>query len=450
MREVRRDRHWWRSGDGLGLVAGSPGTFFRVSAEGAKVLDALTRGEAVRDSPLLARLVAAGAVHPVPGPPVDPAQVTVVVPVHARDTRAVDRVHALVGSLAPLRVVVVDDASPEPVLVQGAETVRRDANGGPAAARNTGLGHVTTPFVAFVDDDVETDAGALLSLTGHFADPDVSFVAPRVVTRAVDGLVAEYESAGSSLDMGPHPARVRPGSAVPYVPTAVFVARTAAMASLFDASMRHGEDVEFVWRAQDDTAQCRYEPTVTVTHAARASLGRLLAQRFAYGRSASDIDARIPWSVAPVRGNLLHLLPLALFLAGQALWALNALFVSVAFTWFTLRGMGLRVRDRLDIARLSLATSSRHLATAISREWWPVFLVLSAVSATAQVAFWFVVAGLVLADVRLLRPANIGMFLPLRVLDRFAYGAGVWAGALRRRSVRCLLPRVSVRLRRGG
>ena len=81
MREVRRDRHWWRSGDGLGLVAGSPGTFFRVSAEGAKVLDALTRGEAVRDSPLLARLVAAGAVHPVPGPPVDPAQVTVVVPV---------------------------------------------------------------------------------------------------------------------------------------------------------------------------------------------------------------------------------------------------------------------------------------------------------------------------------------------------------------------------------
>ena len=450
MREVRRDRHWWRSKDGTGLVAGSPGTFFRVTDAGAAVIDAVTRGEPVAESQLLDRLIAAGAVHPLPGLPVPADQVSVVIPVRAAGSATVERLAALVASLAPLCTIVVDDASPQSFLVPGATVTRRTENGGPGAARNTGLALVTTPFVAFVDDDVSVTADDVLRLTGHFADPNVAFVAPRVVTPVSRSLIAEYESVGSRLDMGGAPARVRPGSVVPYVPTAVLVARTAAMGNGFDPAMRTGEDVEFVWRSSDDSAQCRYEPEVQVTHAARGNWRGFVSQRFAYGRSAADIDARIPWSTAPVRGNILHLLPLALLLAGQGLWAVDALFVSLGFSIWSVRKMGLSGRDRLSIARLSLTTSSRNLATAISREWWPLFIALSGVSARIEAAFWFTAAALMLADVYRLRPPNIGMFVPLRFLDNLAYGAGVWAGALRRRSVRCLLPRVSARPRRDG
>ena len=450
MREVRRDAHWWRSRNGEGLVAGSPGTFFRVTGKGAAVLDAVTAGDPVGESALLDRLVAAGAVHPLPGDPAPADQVTVVIPLFARSQPEIDGAQELVDMLAPLRTVVVDDASPLPVRLERTTVITRGTNGGPAAARNTGMAEVTTPFVAFVDADIRVTAGDILRLTGHFVDPNVAFAAPRVVTRAGGSVIAEYESVGSRLDMGARPARVRPGSVVPFVPSATLVARSPAMQAGFDESMRTGEDVEFVWRESGNSRQCRYEPDVQAEHLPRASFAAFIRQRFGYGRSAADIDARRPWSVAPVRGNIFHLLPLGLLLAGQMFWAADALFVSVAFTLFNLRGMGLTVRNRLSVAWLSVATASRHLATAITREWWPVFVVLSAISPEVEVAFWFSLAGLVLVDIMKLRPPNIAMFLPLRVLDNLAYGTGVWAGAFARRSPRCLLPRISARPRRGG
>lgn len=448
MREVRRDRHWWRSRNGSGLVAGAPGTFFRLTEKGASIVDAIESDGVAGESPLVDRLVAAGAVHPVPGVAVPDDQMTVVIPVHARDSAATLRVQQLVDALAPLRVVVVDDASPAPINIDGAELTRLDVNSGPGAARNAGVRRVTTPFVAFVDDDVQVTAAQLRELTGHFVDPNVAFVAPRVSTTG-SSFVAQYEEVRSPLDMGNAPARVRPGSTVPYVPTAVLVARTSAVAGGFDESLRFGEDVEFVWRSVDDRAQCRYEPTVVCGHAARPTVRAMLVQRYRYGRSAADIDRRLPWSVAPLRGNLFHFLPLAFLLAGRLFLAAEALFVSVAFTHFTLRKMGLSSAKRTSIARLGIAVSSRHLATAVTREWWPLFLVLGWWQ-PVSFAFWLAASGLLLVDIIKLKPSNIAVFGPLRLLDNLAYGAGVWAGVFRTRSVRCLLPRFSLGLRRAG
>ena len=106
---LRPDLRWWRSKKGLGVLAGSPGTFLRVSEAGAAVLDAVEAGRRVARSTLTERLVATGAAHPEPGAPLAATDITVVVPLFARSAVDVERVQRLVAMLAPLPVVVVDD-----------------------------------------------------------------------------------------------------------------------------------------------------------------------------------------------------------------------------------------------------------------------------------------------------------------------------------------------------
>ena len=112
--------------------------------------------------------------------------------------------------------------------------------------------------------------------------------------------------------------------------------------------------------------------------------------------------------------------------------------------------MRLGRRELLSIARLNLVLATRHVGRAVTREWWPVLAVLSFVSVTAQVALLFCLAMSVMTDIVRVRPDNVALHTLLRVLDPLAYGAGVWAGALRSMSPRCLLPVVSLRLRRSG
>ncbi|KUN40269.1 transferase [Streptomyces longwoodensis] len=92
---------------------------------------------------------------------------TVVVPTLVRDTLA-DCLAALVAAHGPRpeAIVLVDDRpEPDPAALEHAlavlgelidrTTVLPGGARGPAAARNTGLRAVTTPWVAFLDDDVQ-------------------------------------------------------------------------------------------------------------------------------------------------------------------------------------------------------------------------------------------------------------------------------------------------------
>ena len=155
--------------------------------------------------------------------------------------------------------------------------MRRGVNGGPGPARNTALGMVGTEFVAFLDSDCVPPPDWINALAGHFADPLVAAVAPRVVN-------AGPGPGGSPLDLGPRPARVAPLTRVAYVPTAALVARRAAIGDGFDEALRYGEDVNLVWRLIEAGWRVRFEPAVRVAHTEPGSLPPCCAAAFSTAR----------------------------------------------------------------------------------------------------------------------------------------------------------------------
>ncbi|MEO7371050.1 MAG: glycosyltransferase, partial [Ilumatobacteraceae bacterium] len=156
------------------VIAGSPLRLFRLSPAGCRIIEAIERDQPLPNghAKLTDRLVAAGALHPRPaGSAFTAADVTYVIPAF----------NASPGTIPhDANVIVVDDAS-EPPLPDADEwrTIHLTHNRGPAAARNTGLAEVTTPFVAFVDTDVDLHDDWLDALLPHFDDPLVALVAPR-------------------------------------------------------------------------------------------------------------------------------------------------------------------------------------------------------------------------------------------------------------------------------
>ena len=179
------DRRSRRPAPGL-VSGGSPLRLLKLSPAGAGVLDDLLAAPlfGAAAGALARRLTDSGIAHPRPPVGGWTGTLTVVVPVRDRASQ-LDKCLQSLGT--DHQVVVVDDGSVAPLdvaaVVQrlGATLVRRTANGGPAAARNTGLGAVTTELVAFVDSDCTPPTGWLGALVGHFLDPRVGAVAPRIV-----------------------------------------------------------------------------------------------------------------------------------------------------------------------------------------------------------------------------------------------------------------------------
>ena len=444
---LRPDHQWFRSPDGHTLVAGSPLTFFSVNDNGANILTLIENNDLLPDGheQLTDRLVAAGAAHPLWHMPVAEDKLTVVIPAFLRESSDADRLQALVQRLQGLSVIVVDDCSPHEIVLDGATVVRHSDNRGPGAARNTGLAQVGTPYVAFVDDDAVATAEQLRQLAAQMADTRVALVAPRIESTNNGRLTGEYEIHHSPLDLGEHPTVVRPLSRVSYVPAAVLVCRTQALKDLsgFDESLRLGEDVDLVWRLADAGHLCRFEPTISCQHETRMTVRELARQRFGYGTSAAALSEGHPKYVAPLRANIVLLVPAIALLFGYV-WIFLPLLPFI-YVWYlvTLRGAKLSIAQRARITSLGLMSTIRLLASAITRSWWPLFFIVSLFSFGPGVALF--ASYLVPAVYGLVRhkPQRIFGYLGVRILDGLAYGAGVWVGAFRHRSLRCLMPVVT-------
>lgn len=387
-------------------------------------------------------------LHPRPDGAGCPDEMTVVVPVR-------DRVGELARCLEALgtghAVVVVDDGSADPSAVRraaeaaDAQCIQRSGSGGPAAARNAGLAAAATPLVAFVDSDCVPPPGWLSALAGHFADPAVGAVAPRIVAHgAGHGVLASYEAARSALDMGPAEDIVRPQSRVPYVPSAAVVVRREAAGAGFAEGLRVGEDVDLVWRMAAAGWHVRYEPAVRVAHDHRLRLRDWFGRRVAYGTSAASLSRRHPGVLPAASMSWQGVAPWALLAAGKPLSGAGAAGVTVALLARRLRSSA---RDPWPLAfRLGgpgILRAGELLGNTVRRVWWPAALPAAVAVRRLRAPF---VAALVIPPLvdwaRLRPPMNPAEFVSARILDDAAYAIGVWSGALRHRTLAPLLPRI--------
>jgi mycofactocin system glycosyltransferase len=445
------DRSVRRAGGGRVLVAGSPLILLRLTDAGAALIDRIESagpsgaeisGGSITEA-LVDRLLDAGVVHPVPHEArISLSDVTVVIPAFGTAHADLDVLVRECTGVA--EVIIVDDASPSAVApVPGARVVRRDPNGGPGQARMTGLDLVATPFVAFVDTDVTLHEGWLAGLLGHLDDDRVALVAPRVASLPGSDLLARYETVRSPLDLGSEPARVRAGTRVSYVPSAVVVGSVAALRSVggFDDSMRVGEDVDIVWRLDEAGWRIRYEPAVTVHHAPRASTAAWLDQRYRYGTSAASLEARHPGALAPVRVSAWSAISWLAAAAGWPVIGGAVASVTTALLMRKLRAIPDGRRLALRLAGLGHLYAGRSLAAGCTRAWWPLTFIVALASRRARRAAVLAAVVPPLVDWWTTRPPmHAPTYVALRNLDDVAYGAGLWTGAIRARSFGAIRP----------
>ena len=439
--------------DGRTLWGGTNARLVRLTSDGARELALAQGGQPVgiKGRWLGRRLVAAGLAYPLPPRPADDSGVTIVIPVRDRASE-LDRCLAAVG---PGAVIVVDDGSLDPQRVRavckrhGARLIQRPSNSGPAAARNAGVAAVTTPIVAFLDSDCVPPAGWIAALVGHLQDPLVCAVAPGIQPLPSDASAARPSATELYLDrrcplvLGERPAEVRPLSPVPYVPTAALLVRRSALGEGFDESMRTGEDVDLIWRLRDAGHIVRYDPSVVVYHAEPVAWRDVLARRFRYGTSAGPLARRHPGCLPPVLAPPLPILIVLAALLGHFVVATAVAAGGTAVLAWKLqrrtvpawRAPGLvlesvyRVcRDALQWA-VMLFSPLLLFAIATSSHRWAV----AALSVAPYLIEWFE-----------RRPRLDPLrWIGARIVDDVAYGAGVWTGCLRSRSLEPLLPRIS-------
>ena len=457
---VQVDRRVKVLAEGSALLGGSPTRVLRLAPVAQTMLNGgrLEVHDAV--SAQVARtLLDATVAHPRPASGPSHRDVTVVIPV--RDNAS--GVQRLVATLRGMRVIVVDDGSAIPVQQADLATMHCDVrvlrhprSKGPAAARNTGLAECTTDFVGFLDSDVVPRRGWLEALLGHFCDPAVALVAPRIVgLRQPDNLVARYEAVRSSLDLGLREAPVVPYGTVSYVPSAAIICRRAVLKEVggFDETLKSGEDVDLCWRFIEAGARLRYEPIALVAHDHRTQLRDWVVRKSFYGESAAPLSVRHPGKTAPLVISGWTLVLWVLLAMGSGIGYLASMVVAgitgrrIANS---LRPVDTEPKEMAVVAAQGLWSAALQLASAICRHYWPIALIAALLFRRCRqvVLVAAIVDGVVdwasrhrNADDDTKRVGLITYIL-LKRLDDIAYGTGLWTGVVRERHLGALKPQI--------
>ncbi|MDH6244814.1 mycofactocin biosynthesis glycosyltransferase MftF [Mycobacterium sp. OTB74] len=457
---VQVDRRVKVLGEGSALLGGSPTRLLKLAPAAQTMLDGGRLEVHDAQSAQLARtLLDATVAHPRPATGPSYRDVTIVIPVRDNAIGVV----RLLGALRGLRVVVVDDGSAVPLMAADLEghhcdvrVLHHDVSRGPAAARNTGLAACETDFVAFLDSDVVPRRGWLEALLGHFCDPAVALVAPRIVgLREPENLIARYEAVRSSLDLGIREAPVVPYGPVAYVPSAAIICRRSVLDEVggFDETLQCGEDVDLCWRFIEAGARLRYEPIALVAHEHRTDLREWFTRKAFYGSSAAPLALRHPGKTAPLVISGWTLVVWVLLAMGSGVGYLASTIVA-AITGKrianSLRSVETEPREVAAVAAQGLWAAALQLAAALCRHYWPVAMVLACLFRRWRhvVLIAAVVDGVVdwvrrqqAVDEEVQR-VGLLTYLVLKRLDDIAYGVGLWGGVLKERHLGALKPEI--------
>jgi mycofactocin system glycosyltransferase len=446
--------------EGAALLGGSPTRLLRLAPAAQTMLaDGRLEVHDAQSAQLARTLLDATVAHPRPASGPSHRDVTVIIPV--RDNAF--GLNRLVRALRGMRIVVVDDGSVVPVLAEDFDgtycnvtVLRHDRSKGPSAARNTGLAACETDFVAFLDSDVVPRRGWLEALLGHFCDPTVALVAPRIVgLQEPENLVARYEAVRSSLDLGHREAPVVPYGTVSYVPSAAIICRRTALKDVggFDETLKSGEDVDLCWRFIEAGARLRYEPIALVGHDHRTRLREWFGRKAFYGTSAAPLSVRHPGKTAPLVISGWTLLAWILMAVGSGFGYLASTVVAGMTGRRIAQSLSAVDTEPTEVAALAakgLWSAALQLASAICRHYWPIALIaavffrrcrhLVLIAAVLDgVVDWFTRNRAADDDVK---RVGLPAYLLLKRLEDIAYGLGLWEGVVRERNLGALKPQI--------
>lgn len=224
--------------------------------------------------------------------------ISVVIPTYNRQAQLDVCLAALARSSYPLdqfEVIVVDDGSQPPVRIAeglGALNVRifRQANGGPALARNQGIQAAQGALIAFTDDDCDPEPDWLSEMAAaHGRRPDAA-LGGRTVNRLHGNACATASQMLIDFlydwhNRGPH--------AAPFFASNNLALPTAMLRDMGGFSVGFaraaGEDRELCDRWSHRGHVLQFAPQAIVGHAHVLDLRRFWTQHHTYGRAAFHV-----------------------------------------------------------------------------------------------------------------------------------------------------------------
>ena len=283
---------------------------------------------------------------------------TVVIPLYndaASIGKVLDALEIQTGA-PPFEVIVVDDGSTDlgPELVQKRATLIRQANAGPAAARNTGAGQAKGDYLLFLDADCTPSAHWVERLTSAMLDTGYDGVMG-TLTAANDGVVPrlvqlEVEDRYRSM------ARAKDGVDFIAAPSCGFNRRVFLALGGFNQSLRQAEDVEMGYRFTEAGHRIAFVADAPVAHEHQTTWGEFI--RTKYRRAVGRLRV---FALFPQKRRHDSWTPLSLKLQFAAIaLAVGALTLGFVFWPGVLVGFGLIMMAILLGWPLVIATARRQ------------------------------------------------------------------------------------------
>ena len=274
--------------------------------------------------------------------------VSIVMPAYNAEETIGLALGSIVGQEAgvPAEVIVVDDGSNDrtAAIAEAFPGVRviRQANGGPAVARNRGAAQAAGDVVVFIDSDCEASQGWLTAMLAPFADPSVTAVKGAYRTRQT-ALTARFVQ----LEYEDKYDRMAKREYIDFVDTysAAFRREAFAASGGYSAAfdLPSAEDVDLSYRMASAGARMVFRPDAIVYHRhpdrlgaylrkkARFASWRVLAVRRNPGKAVSDSHTPQLMKAQAVVAPVIPMLAAAGAVAGPAgiaAWALAGAFAA--------------------------------------------------------------------------------------------------------------------------